>query len=113
MSGDVSSPMSSRFAKGPHPHRARVQRLEQLAPALGDMITGFDRDGCFVEVSAGVKDMLGYLPVELEGERVSELVHPADADRVREVHAAVLTGVQETISYRVRRADGRYAWLET
>src|SRR5690242_11524356 len=101
--------MTPRF----EPLAARAARLEELAAALGDMISASDRDGRYVDVSAGVTALLGYGRHELVGTEVLDLVHPQDAPRVGEAHAGVLAGDQQRISYRARRADGRYVWLET
>jgi PAS domain S-box-containing protein len=109
----VALAMTRRFEKPVPSLSAHAARLEQLAGALGDMISAYDRECRYLEVSAGVTGLLGYRPQDLEGSSALELVHPEDAVRVREVHARVLDGAEETVSYRFRRADGKYVWLET
>ena len=58
--------------------------------------------------------MLGYLPSELIGKHPRDTIHPEDWPTV-EAHRAEILKVDhaEPISYRVRRKDGVYLWVET
>ena len=58
--------------------------------------------------------MLGYLPSELSGKHPRDTIHPEDWPTV-EAHRAEVLKVDhaEPISYRVRRRDGVYLWVET
>jgi PAS domain S-box-containing protein len=89
-------------------------RQRQLADALGDMVSVLDANARYLYVSGAVRDLLGYQPRELIGTSAYDYFHPEDATTVGVNHGTVSAGsAPQTAVYRVRRADGRYAWLET
>jgi PAS domain S-box-containing protein len=86
---------------------------EDLADLLGDMISAHAPDGTYRYVSAAAKELLGYEPGELIGTSSSDYFHPDDVAKVEMVHRSTLEGAPFTASYRLRRKDGDYVWVET
>jgi PAS domain S-box-containing protein len=94
--------------------RESEQLYRLLAEHSTDMITTHAKDGVYLYVSPACRDLLGYEPEELVGRDPYELFHPDDIPMVRESHAQVTSQPTiDTISYRIRRGDGAYTWLET
>lgn len=86
---------------------------EDLADLLGDMISAHAPDGTYRYVSAAAKDLLGYDPSELVGTSAYEYFHPEDLIKGEMVHRSTLQGAPFTASYRLRRRDNEYIWVET
>jgi len=88
-----------------HEHVAHMNALI-MAHSL-DLICTFDGEGRFVEVSAAVRNILGYAPEELLGRNVLEFVHPDDRERTHVETKAVMGG-QPTTDFENRcvRKDG-------
>ena len=102
------------------PFRLRPRLAEEfqsmrgsIADRLGDIITAHDPDGTYHFASAATKDVLGYEPDELIGNSPYEYVHPEDKEKVGIVHRGTLEGTPFRVSYRVRRSDASYIWVET
>jgi PAS domain S-box-containing protein len=84
-----------------------------IADHLGDMISAHAPDGTYRYVSAASKELLGYAPDELIGESAYDYFHPDDAAKVAVAHRGALQGAPFTVSYRLRRKDNEYVWVET
>ena len=85
-----------------------------LAENSSDMITKHNREGVFIYASPASRDLLGYKPDELLGKNPYEMFHPEDIEIVRESHEKIMSQPDvNTVSYRMRRRDGSYTWLET
>jgi PAS domain S-box-containing protein len=72
-------------------------------------------DGVMTYASSACRSLLGYEPGEMVGKSFFELFHPDDVEPVRDkirAAAAAEPGIA-TVSYRVRRNDDGYVWLET
>ncbi|MGE0479534.1 MAG: PAS domain S-box protein [Phycisphaerae bacterium] len=90
------------------------QRHRLLAERSTDLITLHEMDGRFAYVSPAARALLAYEPGELVGRSPYDFFHPDDVAAIRANHEALLAGVAPPpIEYRIRRADGRYAWFET
>jgi PAS domain S-box-containing protein len=88
--------------------------LRALVEHSTDMLARHAPDGTFRYASPACRQLLGYEPEELLGRSAYELVHPEDLDTVRGRHEEVLAESRLTdVVYRIRRADGTYAWFET
>jgi PAS domain S-box-containing protein len=86
-----------------------------LADHSTDMICRIGRNGLRHYVSPASRTLLGFEPEELVGHAPSELQHPGDAARIMEsVRHALVAGNNgsSTLSFRIRRKDGRYLWVE-
>ena len=84
-----------------------------LAENSHDMIVRLDLNGTRRFVSPGARPLLGYEPEELVGIDYSVLVHPDDLELNRAVFQRVAASDVAAIStYRLRRKDGGYIWVE-
>ncbi len=108
-----------------HQTRARrEQRARELAESemhyrlmaenATDMIVRHRADGMFLYISPAVKTLLGYEASELIGRYPTEIFHPDDLVMMQDALRATLKSTERSMStYRVRRKDGTYIWLET
>ncbi|MDB4909979.1 MAG: sensor histidine kinase response regulator, Cache 1, partial [Gemmatimonadetes bacterium] len=89
-------------------------RYRLLAEHATDLIIRRNLQGEVLYVSPACGPMLGYEATDFTAENPLRLVHPDD---VATAQAAQLGAFRNPLSlpvqYRVRRADGSYAWLET
>ncbi|PCD03891.1 hypothetical protein COC42_06070 [Sphingomonas spermidinifaciens] len=84
-----------------------------LARHSNDMIVRIGLDGVRRYVSPASTAILGYTPEELVGETPIAAIHAEDRARVARVCHSLLEGVESpTCTYRQKRRDGSYAWLE-
>jgi PAS domain S-box-containing protein len=89
-------------------------RYRLMAENSTDMITRHDPKGVFVYVSPASRALLGYEPSELIGRVPNDYFHPDDLEIIAKAHWKVLAlPVTYTVSYRIRRKDGKYIWFET
>ena len=94
--------------------RESEERYRFLAEQSADMLSRHAPDGTFRYASRAVQSLLGYAPEELPGREVAALAHPDDAYLVRAAHMRMLGHFgMETVTFRARRRDGTYVWLET
>ncbi len=92
--------------------RESETRYRLLAENVNDLVCLHDGDGRYVYASPSAHDLLGYAPGDLVGTDYRALVHPEDRDRVaRELRA--VSGDADPVTFRMRRHDGGYVWLET
>lgn len=80
-----------------------------------DMISIQTLEGDLVYVSPSAERMLGFAPDALIGQRLEDVIHPDDRAMVTRAHQAHATAVGEavTVSYRARRADQDWLWVES
>lgn len=84
-------------------------RLRFIVDACSDVISRHDSGGRFTYVSPSCIDILGYTPKELLGTRLGDYIHAEDL--VRLDAAPTASEVYES-TYRLRRKDGAYVWVE-
>ena len=100
-----------------HRMRKSEERFRLLAEHASDIIGLHDPEGRWVWVSPSVEKLLGYKPKELLGRSAYEFFHPDDTTKIREqAHAVVLeekSGDRARVTFRMRRKDNSYVWLET
>jgi diguanylate cyclase (GGDEF)-like protein/PAS domain S-box-containing protein len=85
------------------------------APSAPFATYAIAQDGSSWDVNPRFEQLLGYAESTLTAEFASldELIHPEDRLRVRaEVAAARGSKDQVQLEYRIRRADGRYLWVQ-
>lgn len=71
-----------------------------------------DGVGVFLEVDAALTVLLGWSEDELVGTNTTDLVHPEDMARAVESWLGMRAESRGRVQVRLRRADGRYLWLE-
>src|SRR5277367_2761274 len=86
-------------------------RYRLLAENSTDVIALLSQDGTRVYVSPACLQLTGYTPKEMRALRTADTTHPDDVARVLEVLAD--QHGQQTVTYRMRRKDGSYVWVET
>jgi diguanylate cyclase (GGDEF)-like protein/PAS domain S-box-containing protein len=86
-------------------------RYRFLAENSSDVIALLARDGTRLYVSPACYALTGYTPEEMQTMRTGDSTHPDDVERVLRVLAN--ESGQSTVTYRMRRKDGSYVWVET
>lgn len=85
-----------------------------MADNLSDMISTHNPDGIFKYASPSSFQVTGYTPDELIGMNLYEYIHQDDVDAVIKTGENVLSMLDSyTQTYRLKRKDGKYIWLET
>ena len=94
--------------------RTSERDFRLLTENAADFVSRQDREARLVYASPSSRSMLGFTPDELAGRSGFDFVHPDDVDLVRNTYREVLrTPSAQTVSFRLRRKDGSYAWAET
>lgn len=101
-------------------HRAEVAlreseaRYRLLAEYATDMISRHNPDGRILYASPAARSLLGFGPEELIGITPAEFVHPEDLPALNRLRSMSLVSKSPTtFTYRIRRKDGTYVWVET
>ena len=94
--------------------RASEQRFRALIEHSADVIALLDADGTICYESPSVTPVLGYLPEELVGRHVFELLHPDDVSAVLALFTQLVAQPETKLSAqcRYRRKDGTWCWIE-
>jgi len=89
--------------------------LQAYLDNVSDTIWLFDAQQNIIHVSAGVTNLLGFLPEDLIGRPGALVLHPNDKGIIDKVMRYVLghPGEPHTIQYRVRHKDGRWVYVES
>ncbi|MDX2191921.1 MAG: PAS domain-containing protein [Gemmatimonadales bacterium] len=91
-------------------------RLRLLAENMRDLVCRHAADGRFTYISPSSAEVVGWRPEELAGRDPYDFIHPEDVARVRREATdanARLALPPTPVTYRFRRPDGTYRWLET
>lgn len=87
---------------------------QRIVEQSADIATIFDADGMITYVSPSVRDILGYDPDDLVGDRGYEYVHPDDKEANANAVEEALNGDGSAVAeVRFRRADGTWCWIES
>ncbi len=90
------------------------QRYRVLADYSTDMISQQSPEGVYRYVSPACRMLLGYEIEEMIGQSMYNYFHPEDLEAIQELHSVTQKWPPEfTVTYRARRKDGHYIWLET
>jgi PAS domain S-box-containing protein len=93
--------------------RQSEARYRALAENAFDLVCELDGEGRFVYVSPNFESVLGYRSPELIGRVAFELIHLDDQERVAQEYAgAIADPASGTITFRFRRSDTTWAWLD-
>ena len=86
-----------------------------LAEHVVDKISTHDADGTFRYVSSVFAGLLGEYPGTLVGKKPADFAHPEDVPGLDGLwkRAMTLSGTPALLTWRCRRHDGEYTWLET
>ena len=87
-------------------------RYRLLADNSIDMILLMRRDGTRLYASPACRTLLGYEPSEMLALSTRDAIHPEDFPMVFE-RLANGENELETLTYRMRRKDGSYVWVES
>jgi len=95
--------------------REAEARYRAIFQNASDIIRILDVDGKITYDSPSSSKILGYPPGSLIGKDPMDYIHPEDRDRIRSDLAAVYESKNNGLpsEFRIRRADGRYLWVET
>jgi PAS domain S-box-containing protein len=92
--------------------KERDERFRGMIENTYDGIVMLSTEGKLLYVSPSYERIHGYSPAEVEGQTVTERIHPDDLPKVQQIAANLLPGKSETIRYRIRNKSGEYLWLE-
>jgi PAS domain S-box-containing protein len=91
-----------------------VDLYRLLADHSTDVISRLSPDGVHVYVSPASLAITGFAPEEIVGRSIFDLAHQDDVDMLRGVQQQVLsTADTVTTTFRIRRKDHGYAWIES
>lgn len=90
-------------------------QLRLIAEFASDVIGTFTPEGRILYVSPASRSVFGYDPEEMIGRSAYEIVPAGEDVTVIETARASVEGgaSSQTVSHRIRRKDGLYAWVET
>ncbi len=100
-------------------HHARNKVEEELRTAFiiessADIISRQTPDGRFLYVSHASLPLLGFKPAELIGQSIYDLIDREVVGEIRELQSMLMMeSGMSTLSYRLQKKDGDYAWFET
>jgi len=83
-----------------------------LTEYSSDLITMHDVNGDYIYASPACKDILQYDVEELIGKSSFDFVHPEDQELAMAQFQLLFETGDIVFSYRIRRKDGEYVWLE-
>ena len=90
---------------------ARQRVLTDQSP---DIIARLDHAWNYIYASPAALTIAGYRPEDLVGRRVDDFLPPDDVAICADARARMLAGESPvTLTYRMRRKDGSYVWVET
>ncbi len=89
-------------------------QFRMLADHGTDMVFHLDRDFVRRYVSPACREILGYEPHEMIGNRAANQVHHEDVERVNGVFRSLVDGTAErnSVTCRIRHKGGRWVWVE-
>ena len=92
-------------------------RLQEIVGNLNGIVYRCENDKNWTMsfLSAGVKNLTGYIPTEIMGNKVisySEIIHPEDRNMVSEkVRSAVSRNKKYKMEYRINTKNGKCKWV--
>ncbi|MFP4448388.1 MAG: PAS domain S-box protein [Bacteroidales bacterium] len=90
-------------------------KFRLISEASRDLICTHNLDGTFSYVSPSVRDILGYMPEMLIGEKPQKFIHPDDRKNIfsDSYRNFLRSNHTSTTEYRIKTKDGSYIWFET
>lgn len=94
--------------------RDSEERFRLLAENTRDLICLHELNGRWLYLSPSCKVLLGFEPSELLGRNPLMLLHPDDRSIIQmEIRQSIHEGKESVITYRIRKKNGEYIWLES
>jgi PAS domain S-box-containing protein len=96
--------------------RASEARFQDTTMISADIIWEFSVDGVCTYISGNVEDKLGYLPQDILGKQISELIRPSDAPKTLETLRDLLDQkkpLQEMEVWLLNRQGGEVCFLSS
>ncbi len=89
-------------------------RFRSLVHNASDLITVLDEHAIALYQSPSSERVLGYPASQIEGDKLTDLLHPSDKKHVIETFAAAYErpGATVALGFRLRHSDGRWVLLE-
>ncbi|MCT7986021.1 PAS domain S-box protein [Laspinema sp. A4] len=103
------------FTEAPdYPRELNDPTYQFILEQSQDLIARHSPEGLYLYASSACRSLLGYEPEELVGQSIYGFVHPEDVMTVNRIFER-LTGdsPSDRVTYRHRRKNGVYIWLET
>lgn len=88
------------------------QQITRLVEQASDGIFIADIDGRYIDVNSAGCLMLGYAREEIVGTSISDLISPADVERLWQAKEQLLRGGIQIAEWTLRRKDGTYLPVE-
>jgi len=89
------------------------QKFRFIAENTSDIIMQHLNDGTITYISSNCLKILGYKESELLNKDPYSFIHPDDIERVLIQHNNIIDFKTEIITFRFRKKEGTYIWLET
>lgn len=89
------------------------QKYRFIANNTSDFIMQHNNDGIITYVSNAAEKITGYSVAELTNRDPYDFFHPEDIKRVKKQHHNILENKHEIITFRFKKKNGKYIWLET
>ena len=83
-----------------------------LSENISDLVIHMNPDGIITWCSPRLESMLGYIPDEMVGHRLRELMPPEGVPEIQRVFGRVLNNEAAAIQQPFTRRDGTQVWLE-
>ncbi|TKX76013.1 PAS domain S-box protein [Halorubrum sp. GN11_10-6_MGM] len=109
--GDDRSPSVADADRAPEPLDATPGEGESKLPETDRFLLAVAVDGEVLFAGPSVPDVVGVARDAFVGSDLLDRVHPSDREPVADALSAVAT--TRTVTHRIRRASGGYAWVES
>ncbi len=86
---------------------------ELLSNNVKDLVCIHDLEGSLLYLSPSIKQIAGYEPQDLIGKKLSDYYHPDDLEIIDKEQLPFGETTSSYTSYRFKKANGSYVWLET
>jgi PAS domain S-box-containing protein len=91
-----------------------ITKYKLVAENSTDMISLHSIDGKYLYASESCTEICGYLPSELRGKNMYEIIDEEDIPQVAKSHLSLeALGVNMSIKYRLKIKNGKKVWVET